>query len=157
MHISKSSLVFFVYFFVHLGQPQIYKMNFLATLKISVFLFFFLFLSCQNSKNKQSITLILEEMQTLANTENKPVFAEIERNDEKGYTAKNIEPLTDFVIGFMEGFSGEKLGDEITISCEDETDIHCEGEENFHYDCIEKALTQCFNSGTTAAIVVQPR
>ena len=55
--------------------------------------------------------MILEEMQTLANTENKLVFAEIERNDKKGYTAKNIEFLTDFVIGFVEGFSGEKLGD----------------------------------------------
>ena len=82
-------------------------MNFLATLKKSVFLFLFLFLSCQNPKNKQSIVLILEEMQALANTENKPVFAEIERNDKKGYTAKNIEFLTDFVIGFVEGFSGE--------------------------------------------------
>ena len=79
----------------------------------------------KNSKNKQSITLIIEEMQALANTENKPVFAEIERDENKGYTAKNIEPLTDFVIGFAEGFSGEKLGDEITISCEDETDVHC--------------------------------
>ena len=78
---------------------------------MSFFLCSFLILSCQNSKNKQSITLILEEMQTLANTENKLVFAEIERNDKKGYTAKNIEFLTDFVIGFVEGFSGEKLGD----------------------------------------------
>lgn len=78
-------------------------------------------------------------MQLLANTENKIVFAEIERDKKKGYTAKNIELLTDFVIGFAEGFSGEKLGNDITISCEDETDIQCEGNGNFRYDCIEKA------------------
>ena len=96
-------------------------------------------------------------MQLLVNTENKPVLAEIELKDGKVYTAKNIEPLTDFVIGFAEGFSGEKLGDKITISCEDETDIHCEGEGNFPYDCIEKALMQCFDSGATVAIVVQPK
>lgn len=132
-------------------------MNYLAILKRSVFLFSLLLLSCQNPKNKQSIELIIEEMQLLANTENKPVFAEIELKDGKVYTAKKIEPLTDFVIGFAEGFSGEKLGDEITISCEDETDIHCEGEGNLRYDCIEKALIQCFDSGATAAIVVQPK
>ena len=132
-------------------------MNYLAILKRSVLLFSLLILSCQNPKNKQSIELIIEEMQLLANTENKPVFAEIELKDGKVYTAKNIEPLTDFVIGFAEGFSGEKLGDKITISCEDETDIHCEGEGNSPYDCIEKALIQCFDSGATAAIVVQPK
>ena len=86
-------------------------MNYLAILKRSVFLFSLLLLSCQNPKNKQSIELIIEEMQLLANTENKPVFAEIELKVGKVYTAKNIEPLTDFVIGFAEGFSGEKLGD----------------------------------------------
>ena len=132
-------------------------MNYLSTLKRSVFLFFLLLLSCQNPKNQQPIKLIVEEIQVLANTENKPVFAEIELKDGKVYTAKNIEPLSDFVIGFAVGFSGKTLGDEITISCEDETDIHCAGEESFRYDCIEKALMQCFDSGATAAIVVQPK
>ena len=67
-------------------------MNYLAILKRSVFLFSLFLLSCQNPKNKQSIELFIEEKQLLANTENKPVFAEIELKDGKVYSEKTLNP-----------------------------------------------------------------
>ena len=87
--------------------------------------------SCSENKNVEnsdpSIESIVNDLQKLANTENKTVFANKTLDKNNRFIANKIEILSDFQKGFAEGFSGKKLGESITVSCIDGTDTHCEG------------------------------
>lgn len=77
----------------------------------------FLF-SCSGNENiensdfsVESIESIVSEMQKLANAENKIVYADIILDENNRFVASKIETLSEFEKGFIEGFSGKRMGE----------------------------------------------
>ncbi len=66
-----------------------------------------------------SIESIVNEMQRVANTENKTVYADITLDENNRFIAGKIEILSEFEKGFAEGFSGKRMSESITVSCSD--------------------------------------
>lgn len=127
----------------------------------------FLFSCSENRKAEysdfsvESIESIVNEMQKLANTKNKTVYADITLDENNRFIASKIETLSEFEKGFAEGFSGKKMSESITVSCSDGNDTHCEGKGISLYRCIGGAINDCLDGGgcaevCSAGIAVEP-
>lgn len=108
-----------------------------------------------------SIESIVNEMQRVANTENKTVYADITLDENNRFIAGKIEILSEFEKGFAEGFSGKRMSESITVSCSDGNDTHCEGSGFSLYRCIGNAINDCLDGGgcaevCSAGMVVEP-
>lgn len=104
-----------------------------------------LFLFSCSETHDSSIESIVNEMQRIANTENKTVYATITLDENNRFIASKIEMLSEFERGFAEGFSGKTLSESITVSCSDGNDTHCEGSGFSLYKCIGNAINDCLD------------
>ncbi len=99
-----------------------------------------------------SIKAIVTEMQNLANAENKIVYASITLDKNNRFMANHIQTLSASEKGFIEGFSGKKMKESITVSCSGGTDTHCEGRGLSLYRCIGSAIKDCLDGGGCAEV-----
>lgn len=135
-------------------MKTIFKLGTSAVLCTTLFLY-----SCSENGNDEnidfsieSIESIVNEMQTLANTKDKTVYADIILDENNRFIASNIEILSEFEKGFAEGFSGKKMSESITVSCSDGNDTHCEGSGLSLYRCIGNAIKDCLDAGGCAEV-----
>lgn len=135
-------------------MKTIFKFFTSAVLCTTLFLF-----SCSESGNTEnanfsveSIESIVNEMQRLANTKNKTVYADITLDEDNKFIASKIGSLSEFEKGFAEGFSGKKMGDHITVSCSDGNDTHCKGSGFSLYRCIGNSIKDCLDGGGCAEV-----
>lgn len=145
-------------------MKTIFKLGTSAVLCTTLFLY-----SCSENGNDEnidfsieSIESIVNEMQTLANTIDKTVYANIILDENNRFIASNIEILYEFEIGFAEGFSGKKMSESITVSYSDGNDTHCEGSGLSLYRCIGNAIKDCLDAGgcaevCSAGMTVEPK
>ena len=130
----------------------------------------FLF-SCSENKNVEnsdpsieSIESIVNEMQRLANSENKAVYAEIVLDSDNIYSTSKIEFINNYDLEFYKGFnsisSKSNSGGDIVVSCSDGTVTLCE--DGFgQIRCVGQAIKNYFNKGggaevCNAEMVVEP-
>ena len=135
-------------------MKRIFKLIIGIVLCNTLFLF-----SCNENENiekpnfsVESIESIVREMQKLANSENKIVYADIILDENNRFVASKIDTLSQFEKGFIEGFSGKRMGDSITVSCSNGNDTHCEGSGFSLYRCIGNAIKDCLNEDGCAEV-----
>ena len=135
-------------------MKTIFKLLTNVVLCTTLFLF-----SCSGNENiensdfsVESIESIVSEMQKLANAENKIVYADIILDENNRFVTSKIETLSEFEKGFIEGFSGKRMGESITVSCSDGNDTHCDGSGFSLYRCIGNTIKDCLNGGGCAEV-----
>ena len=147
-------------------MKTIFKLLTNAVLSTMLFLF-----SCSKNNSIEnsnpsigSIESVVSEMQKLANTENKAVYAEIVLDNDNLYSASKIEFISNYDLEFYKGFNNisSKLngGGDIVVSCSDGTVSLCEAGFG-QIRCVGQAIKNCLDKGGCAEVcnaemVVEP-